>query len=390
MQGFLTSRMKSLILTVLYLAKDTVNRWTTRVSSPLARILVVFFLSMCSLCFMANYVLSTKMVMDQITQEGGNIINVTAQASSNSASLHAPDNINFLKEYLDCEGLTLWRTGGSVKVKGNNSIPVMCYDLSQREALMPLLPEKSQGIVLLFPKRNRINLQEGPETIEFRNMRYDVQCRRIPAGHLLSKLYGGGVLLAPSDNPLFAPNRSSAQMILKTGSMNYRELTGIEHYLKDYFRLENAQAYIATAAGLLKKMEVMLSNQNECRAGFSIGIGVVVGILLTALASMEYRQNEYIYTLMKSFGIRPVLLVGVFIAENLFLVGISFAAAIQAFMLSQDIVLREFFRLGRYRLSLPEIMPDIHLLGAALVVSVFVSSIPIVMAVRREIGRVLQ
>ena len=35
--------MKSSLLTLFYLAKDAVHRWKTHCSSPLARVLVVFF-----------------------------------------------------------------------------------------------------------------------------------------------------------------------------------------------------------------------------------------------------------------------------------------------------------------------------------------------------------
>lgn len=383
--------MKSLILTILYLAKDTLHRWASRVSSPLARILVVFFLSMCSLCFMANYVLSSKMIMDRITEEGGDIININVHSNFSSAEpLRLPDDALFLKENLHCEGLTLWRTPALVKAKGNAQIPVMCYDLAHRKSILPLLPEDGRGIVLLTTPHNRIGLKGGLETVEVKNAHYDVPCRMIPENHLLSKSFGNGILLVPADNTMFELSRSGAQIILRADRMSFREITRIEQYFKDFFRLENAQAFVMTASGLLKKMEIMQSNQRECRAGFSLGIGVIVGILLTALASMEYRQNEYIYTLMKSFGIRPAMLVSAFIAENIFLVGVAYAGAIQAFMLSQDIVLREFFKLGHYHLTLGEILPDIRLLGIALTISVFVSAIPIVMAARREIGRVLQ
>ena len=69
---------------------------------------------------------------------------------------------------------------------------------------------------------------------------------------------------------------------------------------------------------------------------FKLLLGVIVGILLTALASMEFRQNEYVYTLMKSFGVRPVLLIMAFIVENAFLIGVSFAGAVWAFMKTQS------------------------------------------------------
>ena len=43
--------MKSLILISLYLFKDTLHRWKERPASPLSRVLVAFFLSLCALSF---------------------------------------------------------------------------------------------------------------------------------------------------------------------------------------------------------------------------------------------------------------------------------------------------------------------------------------------------
>ncbi|MFR1410851.1 MAG: hypothetical protein ACLSUW_00055 [Akkermansia sp.] len=45
---------------------------------------------------------------------------------------------------------------------------------------------------------------------------------------------------------------------------------------------------------------------------------------------------------MKSFGVRPVLLIMAFIVENAFLIGVSFAGAVWAFMKTQRIVLGDF------------------------------------------------
>ena len=147
---------------------------------------------------------------------------------------------------------------------------------------------------------------------------------------------------------------------------------------------------ISSAAALLEEMDIILGNQTQCRATFCLGIVAIVGILLTALAGMEYRQNEFIYTLMKSFGINPILLVGTFIVENLILVALSFAAAIVTFMYSQRIIVAQFFKMGRYSLTLEEIMPEIQLISITLLFCVFISSIPITVAANRQIGRVLK
>ena len=136
-------------------------------------------------------------------------------------------------------------------------------------------------------------------------------------------------------------------------------------------------------------MDIILSNQTQCRATFCLGIVFIVGILLTALAGMEYRQNEFIYTLMKSFGINPLLLVASFIVENLILVAVSFGAAILVFMKAQRIIVAQF-KLGQYSLTIQEIMPEIQLISATLLLCIFVSAIPITVAANRQIGRVLK
>ena len=56
--------MKSLILTRLYLLKDTLHRWCSRISSPLARVLVVFFLTLAALSGMGSYAISAKILLD--------------------------------------------------------------------------------------------------------------------------------------------------------------------------------------------------------------------------------------------------------------------------------------------------------------------------------------
>lgn len=378
--------MKSLILTVLYLAKDTVHRWKTRVSSPLARVLVVFFLSMCSLSFMATYVLSTKSVFDRIARQGADTARISYMGAEKPVSLAG--DISLLEKEFDCEAMLFWTTGLSVTVDGN-FYPVLCYRIADMARLAPLLPDRGNAVILI-PERKETRVCEAPMTAEYGMLTLDLPTRRLPTDHLIYKAFRNGVVLVDASSALVSGNGKSAQLILRQKHMNYAGMKRIERYFRDFMRLERATPMIFATAEVLREMEIVQGNQLQCRAGFSIGIAVIVGILLTALASMEYRQNEYIYTLMKSFGIRPFMLVGAFIVENLLLVGLSLVAAVQFFMIAQPIVLRELFKIDNYQLTLAEIMPDVTLLGSALVLCVLVSAIPIVCAVRREIGRVLQ
>ncbi len=383
--------MKSLILTVLYLVKDTVNRWFTRLSSPVARVLVVFFLTLCALCFLGTFVISAKVMRDRIREQGGDLVQMSMNdPHGKRASLPLPHEF---EELLGADSFAL-RTLGYGRNEQEGGVLIYTYDFARMGQLLPLMAPS--GMPTLFIGE-RSELHPGPSSVRVEQERVDVFVRRAPKGHLLEHLTDrGDILIVQPDFYLVraASRRSSlgSQMLL----LRVRDAESSEgirravEYCERYKKLEGAQGYVTSALPLLKQMDIILSNQVQCRVAFCVGICGIVGILLTALAGMEYRQNEYIYTLMKSFGIHPLLLVGTFIMENLVLVAASFATAVWVFMQSQHIIVRQFFKMGNYSLSLREIAPELQLIALSLLGCVLVSSIPIIFAANRDIGRVLK
>lgn len=97
--------MKSLILTALYLAKDTLNRWVSRISSPLARVLVVFFLSLCALCFLGSYVITAKALRDKIRTQGGDLVHLMIFSGPGTNSFAIPTQQE-MEDLLDVDS---WR-----------------------------------------------------------------------------------------------------------------------------------------------------------------------------------------------------------------------------------------------------------------------------------------
>lgn len=387
--------MISLILTTLYLAKDTVNRWFSRISSPLARVLVVFFLSLCALFFLGTYVISVKVVRERIRLEGGDLVHAII-SPERGESCHIPGR-NELLEWIQADSWVLLNVG-SVRTDERRTVPVCTVEFGRQAQILPLMAEGGAP-TLVYPAGEQPNPGEGLADI-IPPGRYStpqsVAVRPLPAGHPLARMVRNGALLLLPDTAAeqLGEERlrnATRQVLLQVQELNSsRDIRRVENYLQNLIRLEGAHASVNSVVGLLEQMDVILSNQMQCRAAFCLGIVLIVGILLTSLAGMEYRQNEYIYTLMKSFGIHPILLVLNFLAENLLLVGISFAAALAVFMHSQEIILTQFFKLGEFRIGAAEIMPEIRLICAALLLCVTVSALPIFVAANREIGRVLK
>ena len=383
--------MKSLILTILYLAKDTIHRWFTRISSPLARILVVFFLALCALCFLGSYVISAKVVRDKIRSSGGDLVAITCfPRDGQTLPLPTQEECSRL---LGSDSIAV-RAAGYASIDQERNIPILTYDFTRTAQMMPLLAPGGGPTLLCTPESG---ITPGPVDVRFQRTDYTLPARHLPAEHLIFSLNQQKmlILVPPDILPALAgeqrPGGGMLRLMLRLRELkNSADLHKVEQTFQLLSRLEGLQIYTISAAGMMEELDIILGNQTQCRATFCLGIAGIVGILLTALAGMEYRQNEYIYTLMKSFGIHPLLLVGSFIAENLLLVGSSFAGALLVFMQCQRIIVAQFFKMGQYSLSLAEIMPEIQLICAILLLCVLISSLPIVVAAHREIGRVLK
>ena len=381
--------MISLILTILYLAKDTVHRWFTRASSPLARVLVVFFLSLCALCFLGSYVISAKAIRDKIRARGGDLVAAFFMLPQDNTGAFLPTRQETL-QHLGADSVVII-PAGNAEVDERRYIPMITYDFRRAGQFMPML-SPGGGPTLLCPAENP-PYPAGPLDVSVQNDSYTVMVRHLPGDHMLMRLQPGGVLLVPPEHLEYVNqgrNMRYLRMLLQVQELeNAESLNRVCRYLETLKRLEGLEGSISSAAGLLEEMDIILSNQTQCRATFCLGIVFIVGILLTALAGMEYRQNEFIYTLMKSFGINPLLLVASFIVENLVLVAVSFGAAILVFMKAQRVIVAQF-KLGQYSLTIEEIMPEIQLISATLLLCILVSAIPITVAANRQIGRVLK
>ncbi len=384
--------MKSLILTVLYLARDTAHRWVTRPSSPVARVLVVFFLSLCALCFLGSYVISAKVIRERILSQGGDLVHVmTSPHQGNSLAMPTEKEIDAL---LGADSLGI-EVIGSVMAANKKYYHAATYDFSRVGQFLPLMA--NGGAPTLFVSREE-GLPEGLTTVSLAHRLLDVQVRYLPPDHLLMRMTGDGCLVVTPEqagrmmNRSFRSGNGAAQVVLRIRdiSRGSAALKKVEDYMKTYIRLNGDRGNVASASRLIEQMDIILGNQAQGRAAFCLGIACIVGILLTALAGMEYRQNEYIYTLMKSFGIHPLLLVGAFVVENFLLVGSSFALAVAVFMRTQKVIVAQFFKMGKFELTLAEIAPEIHLIALSLAACVLVSSLPICLAANRQIGRVLK
>lgn len=385
--------MKSLILTSLYLLKDTLHRWKERPASPISRLLVAFFLSLCALSFLANYVLSTKILYKKIQLHGADLVIVSDLSDDHQKSLMNVLHHDLPQQY-GCDVFSLSATPIPGAMVNGTYIPIMEYNITSYSALTEF-PLAIHPVICLIDK-DQHNILPGPNVMNLGDEQtpylFPVFADYLPENHFLRKRYRSVILVPQHALDAGQPRKQEqTTYIIQVHQMTAKHVSEIESTIRAIVKLdERPFTNVSSNVPLLKDLDLIMSNQAECRTGFSIGIAVIVGILLTALASMEFRQNEYVYTLMKSFGVRPIMLVGNFIIENIFLIGIAYVSAVIFFMKSQKIVLGEFFKLKDETLTFNDIQADLTLLALSLFLCVLASSLPIIASAYRQIGKVLK
>lgn len=376
--------MKSTLLILFYLAKDSVHRWKTHCSSPLARVLVVFFLTLCALIVLANFLVMTLSVEREIARSGGNVVVVAERIDRSRAS--------------NGEFSPLLRGGNGFRVAVFNELyasaklneqffPVAEYPLSAAH-LFSGFPESENGVFVL----PRIQA-EGvfPQEVEIAS--WKILGTTIPATQagILANLYQSGAVFVPAG--MFSEMKDFGFLkknVLIADSLNPAVIREIETTARNIIKLDKRSAHVQSSRVFLERLERIRRDQLSWRVAISLGITFIVGVLLTSISSMEFQRNEYVYALMESFGVSRGLLILAFVAENLFLVFAAAAGAFAVFVRCLPLILDEVFKVRGISLDLAELAPDLRLIAVALCACILISAVPIAAAAFRPIGKVLK
>lgn len=370
------------LLIGFYLARDTAYRWLTRMSSPLARLAVVFFLSFCGLVFLSNYVISIKVLRSRIHGSGADLVVATEYVQQGTVH-HSGAGIVLQKpeEY----ELIRFQEPFTSATQGTQHYSLVEY-LPESTHLFPhtekvttyLLPAKPTDTIL-------------PEIINLNGYRFDVVTIPESRARLLRRIYQDGAVFIPygSMSHLWA-NGFMKRYIIRILNPTAENVSRQEQTLRTIARLDKKRMSIVSSGKLIEQLDKMESTQYMVRVGITIGISAIICLLLTSISSLEFRQNRYVYALIGSFGISRVMLFLSFIVENTLLVALGFAASLAAVWGIRDFITDDLYKSPNINLSLWELEADIRTFCLAFGICVLVSSIPIAIAATRPIGKELK
>lgn len=372
--------MKSSLLILLYLIRDTVHRWLIRLSSPLARFMVVLFLSFCGLAFLSSYVLSVEVLRYQVARSGADLIVATEMMAG--GTVHAAGHGLLAPRPQEYKLHTFHEAFMSAMV-GEHPYPLVEY--------MPdgagLFPRTEKNGVFLLPEHPRA--VAGPENVKVEE--HTFQAVSLPETKLLSMLYPGGAVFFPYGSLQGVWQHGFIRKyVLRLHEADIQSIGRWENTINALARMDRRNMTVVSSKRLLAELAEMEATQYRFRVGVSVGISVILCLLLTAVSSLEFRHNEYVYALMGSFGVSRVVLFLTFVAENTVLVAAGFATALWSLMLSRHYITDVLYHVPGLELDLWALEDDIRTFCLAFAICIPVSCLPILAAVWRPIGKILK
>lgn len=376
--------MKSTLLIFFYLAKDAVHRWKTHVSSPLARVLVVFFLSLCALIILANFLVMTQSVEREIARSGGNLVVVSEMVERAAAS---DGEFSPLLESGDDFRVAVFNEFYASARSNEQFFPIAEYTFSAAHLFADFAG--TENGVFVLPKEQASGA--FPREIEIGEWKFFGTTIPAARAGVLANLYQSGAVFVPAGMfPEMKFLGFQKKTVIATERLDSARLRELETTVRNLVKLDKRSAHVQSSRAFLERLDRIRSDQLSWRIAISLGIAFIVGVLLTSISSMEFQRNEYVYALMGSFGVSRILLILAFVAENLFLVFASATGALAVFIRCLPLILHEVFKVRGLSLDLAELAPDLRLIAAALGACVLISSIPIALAAFRPIGKVLK
>jgi len=207
----------------------------------------------------------------------------------------------------------------------------------------------------------------------------------------LLQLIQGDTLFIPIDRLPEIEKRGYSLIYYLQREPDSEEIADITEAILHVTRADRKGKIDIKSADLIKKrLEKLESQQNTMKFWLALILGGALSLIYGVLSILEFRQSMYIAALLKSFGVSPVLLGLRSIIENILIVNTVTIGIIYALSQNHNTI----FQALRMKTGV-----DINTLYwgqetmwtiMAANIGVLISSIPVFLALRKQVGNILE
>jgi hypothetical protein len=379
--------MKSSTLIVSYLWKDTFSRWLEQPSTVLARLFVGALMVSVATFILVSFLLLERTLRERLDNFGVNTLVVKEMVMVSDPELlpnaQRPDRLAALTMY--GEKYRLRQLYGRATTEWPTDLQLMTYP----PEAMSWLSEYSSPLTPL------ICISEGwPENtlIKVTALRQSGQAIVKRPGKLFKPVFNGNVLLVPQGWSPELERIGYVEVNLLKRNDTAPPLQSIMDMISLLFQLDRRNApQMQSPLPMMKELETLQARQGQWRAGLAAMLGLALALVYGAIAVLEFRQNLFITALLRSLGAPSVFLFLRQWVENAVLAN---GAAVIAIVVLASVHQSLFGLLGFSNSvltggSAPYWSNEVLAVFLWVNIGAFLSSIPVALGLRRQVGQIL-
>jgi len=380
--------MKSFILIPAYLLKNTLQRWLENPASPLTKIIITFLFSILAFLIFGSFQLFEKKITAQLNRDDLRSITTQEQLWADRAQerLYNGTDESYLWLPFSEEFNTYQQASLYVDTLLFKKVPLLSYDTPPSIPNFPTSEPGQARPIVVFSKQS---FKTGSDYIL-------IQDNKIPAISLplppifKSRYNSPAVAVIPNEmiTPLLERGFSQIQVILPKKSVPTNEL---QQLIQAHAHAEGRRVNITSSVEILSKLQEFLNHQKNARLIVGSVITAILSLTLGALSLLEFRQEQYLSALLRSFGVKKGYLFIHYLLETsaLTLSGLWLASRALTHLVP---ILLEHSHLGKETqpfietissMATPE---DYQTLIMAISLGVLISSLPVALGLRKQIG----
>jgi hypothetical protein len=375
--------MISWILTASYLWKDTWKRWLEQPGSILARSVVTIIMVCLSVLLLVGFRMQIERLKTEVASFGlDNLLvieTITPQDISTGISSGRFRSIQRHGPLFTARKMLASANGSN----GKNAA-VIGYSDEDIRGLLPYLKYGHEMFVLSTTMPQGVAVDYTLSGNSFTAVALKPQDKLI-------QLIQGDTLFIPIDRLPEIEKRGYSLIYYLQREPDAPEITDITEAIQRVSRADgNGKIDIKSADLIKKRLEKLEGQQNSMKFWLALILGGALSLIYGVLSILEFRQSMYIAALLKSFGVSRLLLGLRSIIENILIVNTVTIGIIYTLSQYHDTV----FAALRMKTGV-----DINTLYwgqetmwtiMAANIGVLISSIPVFLALRKQVGNILE
>ncbi len=375
--------MISSILTASYLWKDTWKRWFEQPGSILARSVVTIIMVGLSILLLVGFRMQIDRIKAEINKFGlDNMLIIETVTQKDIDNGIQSDRFRSIGNWGKL--FTAKRLLASARTSNGRYASVVAYSDEDMRGLLPYL--KYGHDVFLLSK----NLPEGLV------MDFDVQHHHLsgislhPEEHI-SQLIQSDTLFVPMSEINDITKYGYSTIYYLERNKNAPEIATLTEAIQRVILADgNGKVDIKSAAQLKKKLDKLEAQQSRMRIWLATILGAALALIYGVLSILEFRQSMYISALLKSFGVSRLLLGLRSIAENILIVNLVTLGVIYLLQHYHNTIFAPLKL--KQATNLHELYWGQETLWIIIAanIGILISSIPVFLALRKPIGKILE